>query len=239
MEFTGERMIPGRVDKILLQEHVARYKFALDYSGGRKVLDAACGAGYGSYILASNAKQVIGIDISDETIDFANGNFSRNNTEYITSSVLDMPFDDDSFELSIAFEIFEHIDKPVLFLNELKRVTKKKGKIILSTPNESFTKSTVDNPFHTHEYTYDEFSSMISSIFTDDVEYIGQNVKSKTGGLKQIYMKIKHALGIGPLFKKQTFEISNADDLISLHTPYYFSSDDLIRAEFFIAVVTV
>ena len=67
MEFTGERMIPGRVDRILLQEHVARYKFALDYSNGLRILDAACGAGYGCYILASNAEHITGVDISTET----------------------------------------------------------------------------------------------------------------------------------------------------------------------------
>ncbi|MCD6217783.1 class I SAM-dependent methyltransferase [bacterium] len=238
MKFTGERMIPGQVDRILLQEHVARYKFALGYSNGLKVLDAACGAGYGSYILASKAEHVTGADIAGETIDFANDNFHLNNTDYITADVLNMPFDNESFDLSVAFEIFEHLENPEKLLYELKRVTKKNGRIILSTPNVAFVKSTVDNPFHTHEYDFTEFSSAINTVFPDGVEYFSQIAKSGSSGIKQAYMKFKKNLGIGPLLGKQNYEISNPVGLLALHTPYNFPAGDLNNAEFFIAVIS-
>ena len=51
-EFTGERVIPGQVDADLLNEHLARYAFAVRLAGGKRVLDAGCGAGYGSAELA-------------------------------------------------------------------------------------------------------------------------------------------------------------------------------------------
>lgn len=238
MKFTGERMIPGQVDRILLQEHVARYKFALGYSNGLKVLDAACGAGYGSYILASEAEHVTGVDIARETIDFAKDDFRRNNADFIAADVLNLPFDDESFDLSVAFEIFEHIKNPEKLLYELKRVTKRNGRIIISTPNVAFVKSTVDNPFHTHEYDLSEFSSVINNVFPGGIEYFNQIAKSGASGVKQAYMKFKQFLGIGPLLGKQNYVISNPDDLLSLNTPYIFPTGDLNNAEFFIAVIT-
>ena len=239
MKFTGERMIPGQVDRILLQEHVARYKFALGYSKGVKVLDAACGAGYGSYILASEAEHVTGADIAVETIGFANDNFRLNNTDFIHADVLNLPFDDESFDLSVALEIFEHIDNPEKLLYELKRVTKKNGRIILSTPNEAFVKSTVDNPFHSHEYNFTKFSSVINNVFPGGVEYFNQIAKSGSSGIKKAYMKFKQIFGIGPLLGKQNYKISNPDDLLALNTPYIFPTGDLNNAEFFIAVIMV
>ena len=55
VEFTGERVIPGQVNDDLWSEHVARYAFARRYAEGKRVLDAGCGAGYGSAELAQSA----------------------------------------------------------------------------------------------------------------------------------------------------------------------------------------
>ena len=55
-EFTGERLIPGEVDIDLLNEHMARYHFAVRLARGKRVLDAGCGAGYGSAELADVAE---------------------------------------------------------------------------------------------------------------------------------------------------------------------------------------
>ena len=56
-EFTGERLIPGEVDIDLLNEHMARYNFAARLTRGKRVLDAGCGAGYGSAELAQSAER--------------------------------------------------------------------------------------------------------------------------------------------------------------------------------------
>ena len=70
-EFTGERLIPGQVDVDLLNEHVARYAFAVRLARAKRVLDAGCGAGYGAAELAHAAAFVAGTDISHEAIKFA------------------------------------------------------------------------------------------------------------------------------------------------------------------------
>ena len=70
-EFTGERLIPGQVDADLLNEHMARYAFAMRLARGNRVLDAGCGAGYGSAELARIAKSVTGVDVACEAVEYA------------------------------------------------------------------------------------------------------------------------------------------------------------------------
>jgi SAM-dependent methyltransferase len=74
-EFTGERVIPGEVDVDLLNEHMARYTFAARLARGKRVLDAGCGAGYGSAELARAAERVVGVDRAPEAIEFARANY--------------------------------------------------------------------------------------------------------------------------------------------------------------------
>src|SRR5579885_297921 len=74
-EFTGERVIPGQVDIDLLNEHLARYAFAARLARGKRVLDAGCGAGYGTAELARVALSAAGIDSAADAIDYARANY--------------------------------------------------------------------------------------------------------------------------------------------------------------------
>ena len=74
-EFTGERVIPGEVDVDLLNEHLARYTFAARLSRGKRVLDAGCGAGYGSAELARAADGVVAVDQAAEAVEFARAHY--------------------------------------------------------------------------------------------------------------------------------------------------------------------
>ena len=67
-EFTGQRVIPGKVDPDLWNEHFARYAFAARLARQKRVLDIACGSGYGSAELAKVARSVTGIDVSEEAV---------------------------------------------------------------------------------------------------------------------------------------------------------------------------
>src|SRR5882762_10137859 len=97
-EFTGERVIPGQVDVDLLNEHVARYTFAARLAHGKRVLDAGCGAGYGSAELAHEAERVTGIDRDLGTVEFARANYPLPNLSFEQASCESMPFDGGSFD---------------------------------------------------------------------------------------------------------------------------------------------
>src|ERR1700742_1669756 len=85
-EFTGERIIPGGVDIDLLNEPLARYAFASRLARGKRVLDAGCGAGYGSAELAHAAQTVVGIDVSPEALAFARANYRLPNLTFELAS---------------------------------------------------------------------------------------------------------------------------------------------------------
>src|SRR5947209_13153368 len=98
-EFTGERLIPGEVDIDLLNEHMARYNFAARLTRGKRVLDAGCGAGYGSAELAGSAASVVGVDVAPEAIAFARAHYELPNLRFEEASCTALPFEDAAFEL--------------------------------------------------------------------------------------------------------------------------------------------
>ena len=79
LEFTGERFTPECVREIR-HEHLHRYVFARALCGGARVLDAACGEGYGSALLAGAAKQVTGVDLDKATVAHAWNRIVGNST---------------------------------------------------------------------------------------------------------------------------------------------------------------
>ena len=167
MNFTGERVIPGEVDTDLFNEHWARYLFARGYVAGKKILDVACGSGYGSALLGETAARVVGVDISRDAVEYARSHYASPNTQFIQADCLSLPFGSANFDQIIAFEIIEHIGDAAGFLNELRRVLAPDGILLVSTPNRLYyTEDRGEiNPFHEQEYTYSEFSELLRGVF--------------------------------------------------------------------------
>ena len=168
-EFTGERVIPGEVDADLWNEHVARYWFAVRIAHGRRVLDAGCGSGYGADVLAREAREVLGIDISGDAIDYARQHYRAANVRFERASCLQIPAPDGSFDLVVAFELIEHLADWRAFLREVRRVLPPDGQFLVSTPNQLYyaeaRAALGPNPFHLHEFKYGEFQSELEAVF--------------------------------------------------------------------------
>lgn len=169
MEFTGERLVPGAVDIELETEHRLRYKFAAQLVQGKRVLDAACGTGYGSAILAQNALSVCGVDISQDAITYAEDRYTSSGTQFFCGSVTNLPFDDGSFDVVVSYETLEHIDSrsQELFFEEIIRVLTDDGILVMSTPNKEVYDKRGENAFHVCERSFAEFSEMLSSKFVN------------------------------------------------------------------------
>lgn len=116
--------------------HLSRYEFAREHSQGLRVLDAACGTGYGSALLAETAAQVDGVDLSREAIEWAERNYGRPNTAFHAACVEFTPFPESTFDLVVSFETLEHTLSPATALWEFVRVMKPGGTGIFSVPNE-------------------------------------------------------------------------------------------------------
>ena len=170
--FTGERFIPGIDDRKLEIEHMQRYISFCELVVGKDVLDAACGEGYGSKILSETAKTVIGLDISEDTIIRANKNYAEktDNLSYVCGSIAKMDMiPDHSKDVVISFETIEHVPEDVqnAFLNEIKRILRKGGLLVMSTPNKRIYSDLYHqkNHFHIKEFYQEEFVSFIHKQF--------------------------------------------------------------------------
>lgn len=170
MEDTGERMIPSyHKGSLVYGEHIVRYQAAKDLVKNKVVLDIASGSGYGSNYLSSFAKKVCGVDVDPEAIRYANKNYSNNKTQFELGDGKKIPFGAESFDIVISFETIEHIKKYENFMSEIKRVLKKDGLLILSTPNiNEFPKG---NHYHVHEFNEKELYSLVNKYFKNNKKY--------------------------------------------------------------------
>lgn len=166
-EFTGERVIPGQVEPDLWAEHIARYRFAAQFAGGKRVLDLGCGTGYGTAELAQVAREATGIDNSMEAIAYASLHYPH--SRFFPLTATELPFPDGSFDLITAFEIIEHLNDWPRLLSEARRVLTPEGILLVSTPNKLYyaeaRAEAGPNPFHAHEFEYEEFRAALTGVF--------------------------------------------------------------------------
>ncbi len=167
LEFTGERFTP-ECEREIWYEHMHRYAFATRFCKGARVLDAACGEGYGAQILANTASHVTGIDISEHAVQHAQKRYSKlENLEFVTADCTKLPFEADQFDVVVSFETLEHLSEHELMLAEFRRVLQPGGFLILSSPDkaEYSEKRGYSNEFHTRELYRDELEQLISREF--------------------------------------------------------------------------
>ena len=167
--FSGERLeSKSNLSRNNLLEHLARYNLVVGNPEG-VVLDIGCGAGHGSNKMSHKFKKIYGVDFDAEAVEYAQKNWSEKNVSYLRGSGTDIPFEDNFFEIAVAFEVFEHIQDWKKFLSELKRVVKDGGFIFISTPNKDIyspgTKKPI-NPHHFFEMTITEFKDALNEFFS-------------------------------------------------------------------------
>ena len=153
--------------------HIVRYQWAARYiRPGDAVLDAACGLGYGSYLIqsSSTAGSTLGIDGSKYAYEYAVANFAaiQQGLEFrcgmLPQALADIP--DHSIDVVISFETLEHIDENTATLAEFHRILTPGGRIITSVPNDWSDASGEDpNPFHVHVYTLERLCRELEQHF--------------------------------------------------------------------------
>jgi SAM-dependent methyltransferase len=190
LEFTGERFVPGVAGEIA-HEHGHRYAFARRFVARRRVVDVACGEGYGSALLASAAAEVTGIDIDAATIAHAMQRYAGANARFAVGSADALPLPDASADVIVSFETIEHLpaDAQPRMLAEFARVLAPGGMIVLSSPNRpeySEARNHV-NPFHLHELDRGELARLLDAAFPArrwyrQRRYLGSALWAEEGG---------------------------------------------------------
>jgi len=168
LEFTGERYTPER-DREIAQEHWHRYAFARPLGAGRRVLDAACGEGYGSAMMAAAGARVLGLDLGADVVAHARqryGSLPGLAFEQADATALDQ-LPDASFDLVLSFETLEHVQHQERMLDGFARLLAPGGLLLVSTPDRhTYTDLTgVENPHHVRELYRPEFEAMLAARF--------------------------------------------------------------------------
>ena len=166
LEFTGERFTPECVREIRY-EHIHRYAFARSFVQGRRVLDAACGEGYGSALLAESAESVVGVDLAEETIVHARQRYGSDRLEFRQGDCTDLPFGDDEFDCVISFETLEHLENQQGLMQAFRRALKPEGFLLISTPDKAVytDQQGNQNEYHVSELYRHEFDDLLASCF--------------------------------------------------------------------------
>ena len=148
-------------ENVIFQRHMIAYKQAAKLISGT-VLEIGCGEGYGISELAQFSKKYIGVDKFDTHI---SDELKKNNN--IVFYKMEIPplhnIESNSIDYVVTFQVIEHIQDDNYFLEEIYRVLKPGGKLLLTTPNKLMSLSR--NPWHIREYTPSEMKNILLKYF--------------------------------------------------------------------------
>lgn len=217
LALTGERTLPDvPAENYWFRRHLVVYEWIARRVAGLRVIDMACGEGYGSDVLAGSAAHVVGVDANPEAHEHAKLRYQRANLSFERDLV-------ESFaapaEAVVFLQTIEHLQDPGAVLEHFKRLLPAGGTAYVSTPNvltlapKGAPRS--DNPWHVHEYTAAEFGLLCAGHFRD-VELHGlfhaRMLRAHAVALKLGWDTVHRRLGItGPFYDRFTPAISTGD----------------------------
>jgi 2-polyprenyl-3-methyl-5-hydroxy-6-metoxy-1,4-benzoquinol methylase len=146
----------------------ARYVFATQYAAAKRVIDAACGGGFGSAYLAERATSVLGLDLDDEMLRIARESFRRDNLEFRRHD-LNHPIEPHRrFDLVTSFETLEHVRDPQQCLRNLTSVLADDGMALISVPNGDKELAAGDTKdYHERHFSAGEFETLLRQAFEE------------------------------------------------------------------------
>lgn len=176
---SGERQIGRTLEEIEIG-HRARYYWALQHlTEGARVLDAACGNGYGSYILAGGGMRVIGVDVCAEAIAFARHYYAGPSISYRIGAVGDgrslsqVASEHGAFDAVVSMETVEHLERPEAFIANVRTVLRPGGSFFFSTPNAR-QMALADAPFHRRHFETGEVLDLLNKAGFERIQWFGQ-----------------------------------------------------------------
>lgn len=165
LPLTGERTVPGiTVENYWHQRHVAAYRFAAHRCRGARVVDAGCGEGYGTSLLAETAA-VTGVDLDAAAIAHARRTYPG--VGFIRGDVCALPLPDASLDAVVSLQVIEHVAAPERLVAEAARVLRDGGELVCATPNRlTFSpEGAPTNPFHVFELAPGELVDLLAPHF--------------------------------------------------------------------------
>lgn len=172
---TGERIIPEKIEST--EEYLIYLKQLFVYEFVKNllpkdgyILELGCGEGYGTSLLSKYVKRIVGLDVDKKTISNALNKYGSKNCSFQLYNGLKIPYEDNTFDGVVSFQVIEHIKDDINFVSEAYRVLKKEGIFILTTPNRICRLKPDQRPwnrFHIREYYSYELENLLKSKFSD------------------------------------------------------------------------
>lgn len=182
LALTGERTLPDVPEEnYWYRRHLVVYEWIRARVGGMRVVDMACGEGYGSAVLARTAASVVGVDANPEAFEHARLRYTGPNIRFERDLVERFA---EPCDAVVFLQTIEHVQDPGAILEHFKTMLGKDGVAYVSTPNlltlapEGAEKS--ENPWHIKEYRHEEFRALCSEHFSE-VEMYGLHHAGKLG----------------------------------------------------------
>jgi SAM-dependent methyltransferase len=237
LALTGERTLPDVPEEnYWYQRHLVVYEWIASQLAGKRVVDMACGEGYGAARLADVSAEVVGVDANPEAFAHASLRYRKPNLTYERSLVETYAADaPGSFDAVTFLQTVEHVRDPAAVLNHFKTLLAPGGRAYISTPNlltlapEGAEKS--ENPWHIKEYRAHEFRELCEQVY-DQVEIYGLyhagKLRTHALALKLGWDRVHKGLRISkPFYDRFTPAISTADFVLASDRPLYAALDFL------------
>jgi 2-polyprenyl-3-methyl-5-hydroxy-6-metoxy-1,4-benzoquinol methylase len=176
LTLTGERTLPDvPAENYWYRRHLAVYEWIGARVLGARVIDMACGEGYGAEVLSRSAAAVVGVDANAEAHAHARARYVRENLRF-ERGLVETHGDRGSYDAVVFLQTIEHVVEPEQVLEHFRSLLAPGGRAYVSTPNvltlAPASASRSDNPWHLREYRHEEFRSLCESVF-DSVELLG------------------------------------------------------------------
>lgn len=150
---------------------VDRYVFAAHWCKGKRVLDAACGYGYGSAILlAMGAESVVGADVDGKALAYAKSRYEGPRLSFRTFDLVQgQPGVLGLFDVVVSIETMEHLPRESVpqYLNNLRAHVRADGTVLITTPCRGNSVWHYPGGTHRYEYSAQEFRDVVSEVFRD------------------------------------------------------------------------
>jgi SAM-dependent methyltransferase len=214
LELTGERTLPDvPVENYWFRRHLVVYEWIAARCAGLKVVDMACGEGYGTDVLAGRAREVTGVDANPEAFEHARLKYTRPGVRFVRNMI---ELHAEPCDVVVCLQTIEHVPDPEGLLRHFREMA---GTVYVSTPNlltlapPGADKS--GNPWHLREYRVAEFRALCESVF-ERVDLYGlfhaRKLRAHELALRAGWDRLHSALGVTkPFYDRFTPAITARD----------------------------
>jgi 2-polyprenyl-3-methyl-5-hydroxy-6-metoxy-1,4-benzoquinol methylase len=236
LALTGERTLPDVPEEnYWFQRHLAVYEWIGARVIGKRVIDMACGEGYGSEVLSRSASSVLGLDANPEAHEHARLRYRRQNLSF-DRGMVESYGEPDAYDAVVFLQTIEHVQDPAGVLRHFRSILAPGGVAYVSTPNVLTLappgESRSGNPWHVREYRAEEFDALCHAEF-EQVDLLGlfhaRKLRLHAWALSLGWDRVHAALRITQPFYDRFTPAIDARDFV-------LRSGDLDRALDFLAV---